>query len=140
MRTEAERWDWATGVSCDSQCTRLSNAPGVSDLSRRDGRLLGCFFFLLFCFQVFFSSSFPLSNFFPLHSRVFLAISFPFLSHPLFFPLIFLTVHVMRYQEAMHHEDENAFHIGSELPYCCLEHLRTSKMSLTKYWCIQYRV
>jgi len=34
----------------------------------------------------------------------------------------------MRYQEAMHYEGENAFHIGSELPYCCLEHLSTSKI------------
>ena len=31
---------WAKGASCDSQCTRLSSAPGVSDLSLRDGRLL----------------------------------------------------------------------------------------------------
>ena len=71
MRTEAERWDWATGVSCDSQCTRLSSTSGVSDLSWRDGRLLGCFFFsqsfsfsffyffrLLFFSILFFSFSF----------------------------------------------------------------------------------
>jgi len=32
------RWFWATGVSCDSQ-SHLSNTPGVSDLSQKDGRL-----------------------------------------------------------------------------------------------------
>jgi len=49
MQTEVKRWDWAMGVSCNSQCACLSSAPGaayfgVSDLSWRDGRLL---FFLV---------------------------------------------------------------------------------------------
>ena len=64
MRTEAERTVAGQRVSPVIPSARLSNAPGVSDLSRRDGRLLGryCFpslssssssFFFLFFFFVF---------------------------------------------------------------------------------------
>ena len=72
MRTEAERTVAGQQVSPVIPSARLSNAPGVSDLSRRDGRLLGryfsfffllslsLFFFLFFVvvvFLFFFSSS-----------------------------------------------------------------------------------
>ena len=43
VQTEAEETFLGNGfASCDSQSC-LSNAPGVSDLSWRDGRLLGLF-------------------------------------------------------------------------------------------------
>ena len=58
MRTEAERTVAGQRVSPVIPSARLSNAPGVSDLSRRDGRLLGRYFLFLFC--VVFPSIFSL--------------------------------------------------------------------------------
>ena len=61
MRTEAERTVAGQRVSPVIPSARLSNAPGVSDLSRRDGRLLGRYLFFLslsFLFSFLFFSFF----------------------------------------------------------------------------------
>ena len=61
MRTEAERTVAGQRVSPVIPSARLSNAPGVSDLSRRDGRLLGRYYFfparrsIFLSFSLFFS-------------------------------------------------------------------------------------
>ena len=63
------------GVSPVIPSARLSNAPGVSDLSRRDGRLLGRYFSYSFFPFLFFSFLF----FFPFFLSVFFSVFFFFL-------------------------------------------------------------
>ena len=88
MRTEAERTVAGQRVSPVIPSARLSNAPGVSDLSRRDGRLSGRYFsfFFFFFFPSFsFSSSFFFFLLFLFHLLFFFRSFFSFFSSPTLF-------------------------------------------------------
>ena len=87
MRTEAERTVAGQRVSPVIPSARLSNAPGVSDLSRRDERLLGrYFFFFPFLSYLFFLS---VHFFFFFSFFFFLFLFSPFFPLPFFFISVF---------------------------------------------------